>query len=77
MRLCSAFSIGQNPITHFFFTKIKKEPQKRVGLNRTKRYPPKKLLFLLFFFFFFLDKIDEMEEIGVNGKDKINKDDEF
>ncbi|CAN8320386.1 unnamed protein product, partial [Cochlearia groenlandica] len=28
------------------------EPQKRkkgVGLNRTKRYPPKKLLFLLFF----------------------------
>nr|QKK47594.1 Ycf1.2 [Pseudocamelina glaucophylla] len=24
-----------------------------------------------------LDKIDEMEEIGVNGKDKINKDDEF
>ena len=24
-----------------------------------------------------LDKIDEMEEIWVNGKDKINKDDEF
>ena len=24
-----------------------------------------------------LDKIDEMEEIRVNGKDKINKDDEF
>ena len=24
-----------------------------------------------------LDKIDKMEKIGVNGKDKINKDDEF
>nr|VDD65469.1 unnamed protein product [Brassica oleracea] len=31
------------------FTKKLKEPQKQVGLNRTKRYPPKKLLFLVFF----------------------------
>jgi hypothetical protein len=39
-----------------------------VGLNRTKRYPPKKLLFLLFFSEEGedLDKIDEMEEIRVN-----------